>query len=72
MGQLSGDRVEVLPEAIVLSRKIHQRLRSNLVYAAVYNSIGMALAAAGVLHPVVAAVIMLVSSFWVTTRILRK
>jgi len=72
MGQLSGDRVGLLPEAITLSRKIHQRLRSNLVYAAVYNSIGMALAAAGVLHPVAAAVIMLLSSFWVTTRILRK
>ena len=42
----------------------------NLLYALVYNLIGMALAAAGLLHPVAAALIMLVSSFWVTTRAL--
>ena len=71
MGQLTGDRIEVIPQAIRLARGIHQRLRGNLVYAASYNLVGMALAAAGILHPVMAAMIMLVSSFWVTMRALR-
>ena len=35
-----------------------------------YGIIGMALAAAGLLHPVAAALIMLTSSFWVTARAL--
>jgi heavy metal translocating P-type ATPase len=72
MGQLVGDRIEVLPEAISLARGIQRRLRGNLIYAAAYNVVGMVLAVAGLLHPVAAAMIMLVSSFWVTTRALRR
>jgi len=60
-----------LPEAIGLARSIRQVLRGNLIYAAAYNVLGMSLAAAGILHPVAAALIMLVSSFWVTGRALR-
>lgn len=70
-GQLSDDRIEVLPDAVRLARAIHRRLRGNLVYAAAYNVVGMGLAAAGLLHPVAAALIMLVSSVWVTARALR-
>ena len=70
MGQLTDDRIELLPQAIRLARAIVKKLRGNLLYALVYNLIGMALAAAGLLHPVAAALIMLVSSFWVTTRAL--
>jgi cation transport ATPase len=70
MGQLSDDQIEVIPQAVSLSRAILGRLRGNLLYAFVYNLIGMALAAAGLLHPVAAALIMLVSSFWVTARAL--
>jgi len=69
--QLREDRIEVIPEAIALARRIRKRLRGNLVYAASYNLLGMGLAAAGVLHPVAAAVIMLASSFFVTLRTLR-
>jgi heavy metal translocating P-type ATPase len=72
MGQLTADRIEVIPSAIQLARGIHQRLRGNLIYAAAYNTVGMALAAAGILHPIAAALIMLFSSFWVTARALRK
>ncbi len=68
MGQLAGDRIEVIPQAISLARDIHRRLHGNLIYAAAYNTLGMVLAAAGLLHPVAAAMIMLVSSFWVTAR----
>jgi cation transport ATPase len=70
MGQLSDDQIEVIPQAVGLSRAIFKKLRGNLLFAFVYNLIGMALAAAGLLHPVAAALIMLVSSFWVTTRAL--
>ena len=70
MGQLSDDQIEVIPQAVGLSRAILRELRGNLLYAFVYNLIGMALAAAGLLHPVAAALIMLVSSFWVTARAL--
>ncbi|MGC6423378.1 MAG: heavy metal translocating P-type ATPase [Lentimonas sp.] len=70
-GQLTSDQIKVLPAAIELSRGIVRRLRGNLVYAASYNVIGMALAAIGLLHPVAAAAIMLISSFLVTARALR-
>ena len=68
MGQLAGDRIEIIAQAISLARDIYRRLRGNLIYAAAYNTLGMVLAAAGLLHPVAAAMIMLVSSFWVTAR----
>ena len=71
-GQLTGDRIEALPEAIRLARSIRQRLHGNLIYAAAYNLVGMGLAASGHLHPVGAALIMLVSSFWVTARALKN
>lgn len=70
MGQLLDDQIEVIPQAVNLSRAIIKKLRANLLYAFVYNLIGMALAATGLLHPVAAALIMLVSSFWVTARAL--
>jgi Cu+-exporting ATPase len=70
MGQLSNDKIEVIPQAVNLSRAIVRKLRGNLFYALVYNLIGMTLAAAGILHPVAAALIMLVSSLWVTARAL--
>jgi cation transport ATPase len=61
-----------LPRAIALGRRIRSGIRSNLVFAAVYNFIGVALAAAGVLHPMVAAVLMLLSSAIVSVRALRS
>ena len=70
MGQLLDDQIEVIPQAVNLSRAIIKKLRANLLYAFVYNLTGMALAATGLLHPVAAALIMLVSSFWVTARAL--
>ncbi|MGB0258142.1 MAG: heavy metal translocating P-type ATPase [Coraliomargarita sp.] len=70
-GQLISDRLEALIEAMALARMIRKRLRGNLIYAAAYNVLGMGLAAAGLLHPVVAALIMLISSAWVTARALQ-
>ena len=68
--QLIGDQIGSLPKAIRLARSICSRLKGNLCYAAGYNVLGMGLAAAGWLHPVAAALIMVVSSFWVTARVL--
>ncbi|MGC6506045.1 MAG: heavy metal translocating P-type ATPase [Coraliomargaritaceae bacterium] len=68
--QLMGDQINNIPRAIRLAREIRSRLRGNLYYATVYNLLGMGFAATGYLHPVVAALIMLISSFWVTARVL--
>jgi P-type E1-E2 ATPase len=65
---LLGDRISNLPLLIKLSRSIQARLRSNLLYASVYNIIGMLLASFGYLHPVAAALIMFISSAFVLTR----
>ena len=70
MAQLRSDQIETIPAAIRMSRHIHGKLRWNLIYAASYNVLGMSLAAAGVLHPIAAAMIMLVSSFFVSARAL--
>jgi cation transport ATPase len=68
--QLTANQIELVPDAIALARKIYTRIRTNLAYALCYNLIGMGLAAAGLLHPVAAALIMLISSLLVTLRAL--
>jgi cation transport ATPase len=65
---LVGDQIAFLPEAIRFARAVQHRLRSNLIYAALYNTLGMSLAATGKLHPVAAACIMFLSSAWVLSR----
>jgi P-type E1-E2 ATPase len=57
-----------IPEALSVCRQTVSLLRSNLRFALSYNLIGMAVAAAGWLHPVVAAILMLFSSLFVTLR----
>lgn len=71
-GHLIRDQIEIIPEAITLSRAIYRRLKGNLYYATVYNLLGMCFAAVGWLHPVLAAAIMLISSFWVTARAMQS
>jgi hypothetical protein len=56
-----GD-LRVIPWAIELSREAVERVRRSLHRALGYNLIGMTLAACGILHPIVAALVMLVSS----------
>jgi heavy metal translocating P-type ATPase len=70
-GVLSGGRVAVLPGAIRQARLLKERLQGNLRFALGYNLIGMALAAGGLLHPVVAALLMVGSSTVVSFRALR-
>src|SRR5690606_35703840 len=68
---LLGGDLAVLPWAQGLAREVIERLRGNLRFAVLYNAIGMSLAAAGMLHPVVAALLMLGSSAWVSWRAAR-
>ena len=68
MAILSEDRLTAIPEAIRLSRSIHKRLWGSLLFAALYNLVGVFLAAVGALTPVIAASIMLISSFLVMSR----
>jgi heavy metal translocating P-type ATPase len=57
-----------LPKALALSRQTVRLIRSNLIFALSYNIAGMAIAAAGFIHPVVAALLMTTSSCIVTFR----
>jgi heavy metal translocating P-type ATPase len=59
---LYHDDLRVLPWAVALSRSAIRAVRRNLYRAGAYNLIGMTLAACGVLHPVVAVLLMMVSS----------
>lgn len=63
-----GSSMENLPWAISLARSALGVVRSHLILAAAYNGIGIGLAAAGLLHPVVAALLMLASSLSVIGR----
>jgi P-type E1-E2 ATPase len=57
--------------AIAVARAARRNIRVNLRFAAAYNITGMAFAAAGVLHPVVAALLMVGSSAFVSVNALR-
>ncbi len=67
-----GSEFSSLPGAIALARRVRSRLRGNLLFAFQYNVIGMAVAAAGLLHPVIAALVMMVSSTFVSVRAIRS
>ena len=69
---LYGGDLATLPWAVALCRQVRDSIRSNLLFAAAYNLVGIVLAATGVLHPVVAALLMVVSSFTVSWRALRS
>ncbi len=57
-----------LPWLVELARQTQRTIRWNLVWAFGYNVIGIGLAAAGWLHPVVAAIAMGLSSLLVVTN----
>ncbi len=64
----SGGDLTALPAAVAQARATVQLIRSNLAFAAAYNLAGVGLAAAGMLHPVAAALLMTCSSLIVTWR----
>jgi len=67
----SNPSFDRLPTAIAVCRDTVRLIRLNLRFALIYNLFGMALAACGLLHPVVAVMLMTTSSCVVTLRSLR-
>jgi P-type E1-E2 ATPase len=72
MAVFAGEDLRFLPQAIRLARAARRSISTNLRFAAGYNLAGMALAAAGILHPVVAALLMVGSSALVSANALRS
>ena len=67
-GVIFGGDLMLVPWAIKFSRQVRHSIRSNLIFAAVYNLAGLALAATGLLHPVAAALLMVTASAIVSWR----
>jgi len=68
---LLSDDLTRLPWAINLARRTVGVIRQNLFWALAYNVVGIGLAAAGLLNPVLAAAAMTVSSVLVVANSLR-
>jgi cation transport ATPase len=66
-----GEDLRFLPHAISVARAARKSVRLNLFFAAGYNGVGVILAALGWLHPVVAALLMVGSSAFVSVYALR-
>lgn len=67
---LMRKELSVLPDAIELSRAGLRKIKQNLFFAFVYNTLGIPLAAAGMLNPVVAGAAMAMSSVSVVSNAL--
>jgi heavy metal translocating P-type ATPase len=65
---LYGNHLTTITESIKIARKVIKTIKENLLFAAFYNLIGIGIAASGYLHPVIAAVMMLGSSMFVSWR----
>ena len=65
---MAGGNLSVIPRTIEVCREALSVARTNLYWAAAYNTAGIAIAAAGLLHPVTATVIMTCSSLFVSWR----
>jgi len=68
---LMRDDLRLIPEALRLSRMSYSVIRQNLFWAFVYNIIALPLAVTGMLHPIIAAVSMTLSSLSVVGNSMR-
>jgi len=68
---LLSDRLMQIPWLIQLSRHTRRLIAQNLAWAAGYNAIALAAAAGGWLHPLLAAVAMVISSLTVLSNSVR-
>jgi P-type E1-E2 ATPase len=66
---LLHDDLSVIPTALAQVRELRERLNRILRFSFGFNTLGVGLAAAGLLHPVVAAVLMFASSMFVIAGI---
>jgi len=66
---MRGD-VGLVADALDISRRSHAKIRQNLFWAFVFNAVGIPLAAAGLLSPVIAGAAMAMSSFCVVSNAL--
>lgn len=71
-GELASSDLSAVPFAVARCRQAVGAIHTNIRIAAFYNIVGISLAACGIIHPVLAAVLMLVSSFTVTWRALSQ
>jgi len=69
---LLGSNLRQLIDGIDLARRVYKGVHSNMRFAVVYNILGITLAAAGILHPIAAALLMLASSATVSIRALQS
>jgi len=63
--RLVTDQLDRVPLVFALAKDVRRRIRANLLFAFGFNSIGIVLAAVGLLTPVFAAVAMVISSLMV-------
>ena len=63
--------LNTLVQSVTLSRKTMTNIRQNLFWALIFNSLGIPLAAIGMLTPIVAGTAMAFSSVTVVTNALR-
>ncbi len=68
---LLSDRLTQVPWLIALSRRTRRIIVQNLAWAFGYNAVALGAAAAGLLHPLLAALAMVVSSMTVLSNSLR-
>ncbi len=68
---LLADDLRKIPWVLQLTKQTQKKIKENLFWAFFYNTIGISLAAFGILKPVVAAVAMILSSLFVLGNSLR-
>jgi P-type E1-E2 ATPase len=61
----------LIPDSLGLSKKIYRVIRQNLFWAFIYNIVALPLAVMGILHPIIAALSMTLSSLSVVGNSVR-
>lgn len=68
---LLGSDLKKIPWVLRLAKETRSKIKENLFWAFFYNTIGIGLAAMGLLKPVLAAILMIISSLFVMGNSLR-